>query len=75
MIEDDKGRRNARCRRGRRPDAWPQAARFRPQLTETRVHLIGQFLGALMLLGQAVELGLRGIQGGLIFADRSTAFG
>ena len=37
------------------------------KLAETRIDFVGQFLGALMLLRQAVELGLRGIQGGLIF--------
>jgi hypothetical protein len=37
------------------------------KLAETRIDIIRQFLGALMLLRQAVELGLCGIQGSLIF--------
>ncbi len=37
------------------------------ELAETRIDIIRQFFGALISLRQAVELGLCGIQGGLIF--------
>src|SRR5882724_13634638 len=37
------------------------------EFAETRIGFVGQFLRVLMLLRQAVELGLCGIQGGLNF--------
>ena len=37
------------------------------QFAEPRIHVVRKFFGPLVLLGQAVELGLRSIKGGLIF--------
>src|ERR1700704_6345174 len=37
------------------------------KFAKPRVHIVRKFLGRLVLLGQAVEFGLRSIKGGLIF--------
>jgi hypothetical protein len=67
MVEDDKG--PAACDVGRVVGLTlglkPLDLGF--EFAETRINLIGQFFDALMLLRQAVELGLCGIQRGLIF--------
>ena len=67
MIEDDKGpaTRDVGGVIGLTLGLKPLDLSFK--LAETRIDFVGQFLRALMLLRQAVELGLRGIQGGLIF--------
>lgn len=48
---------------------------FGLQLAEPRVHLVRQFLGRLVLLGQPVELGLNRLKRGLISAESSTGCG